>query len=591
MAPWGLSQETLRAELSEYQTELLQQMKEQAHDQKRTLQDELSSFKNMLLNDFVNQVLHPELKVLSGHLERVVQDEVALLQKSLGKKSKAARSVDDTAPGSARGSVRTMTRAETPNSGRGNKELAWSSASSGHHECFMARVFSGEPDAYEYSTLSNEDGEGKPEIERVHESHVEARRTKIKRQSMIAVVVAEDEDEGAPVNWQTTLQGNSFHTFVRLLVILNLICQGWETDNGAKHLSQKPVLFQNINLTFLFMFILELLLRIVVYGFTVFDQLDANLTMVDIIAIGLQIVNTYDPRIFGDYGINFLCLRVFRLSRALHSMHVTSDNSVGSVISELRMIVTTLVGSLRSLLWVAGFLVLLTYAFSTYIMKLLQHHLRLHPERAHSKELDHLLSMYGSMGESMLTLYQVLTGGLEWRHACEPLMKYLREDSVGIAIGFVVYTAFALFVLLNVITGLFLSGAEEAAREDKIRTYRDEMQQTFIAADGDGSGDVSWHELESQLQSARFKNILRSLGLHEAHVFDLFHILDDDKSGSVSSDEFVEGCVRLSGAVKAIDFAIFTMRFEEVSETMSMELSRCHDLLYDIRNRMNEDGL
>lgn len=76
------------------------------------------------------------------------------------------------------------------------------------------------------------------------------------------------------------------------------------------------------------------------------------------------------------------------------------------------------------------------------------------------------------------------------------------------------------------------------------------------------------------------------LGLHEDNVLDLFDILDEDKSGTINSHEFVDGCVRLTGNCKAIDFAVFRTHYEDAVRDTNREIIKCKDLLYQVVNAL-----
>lgn len=590
MAPWGLNQDALRtelrSELAELRTEITGKTAERVLMHEELLR-EFDHMKAMLLSDFASQVLRPELNTLSEHLESVVREEMAV--KHLG-----------VLPGGFKKQISPCSRSPRTSQGTANdgtldhvggaRELAFAPITEEglplDEDGFLLSSrdvmrFTGYDPDHPYAPLlamdDEEDGdEQQPSSRKTLGFHLKkiVQATKAAEESNIST-------------WEGFLQGHRFHTVVSALVVLNLISLGLETDNAARNFDKaKPQIYEVSEVGFLIIFIFELLFRFAVYRWDIFSQMDANLTMLDTAAICLQIINTFYPGLFGNYDVNFLALRVFRLSKALNTMHVTNENNIGSLLSEFRMILSTLVGSLRSLLWVGGFLFLTTYCFSNYIMKILSHHWKLNPDSIHDREMQEIRAFYGSMGASMLTLYQVLTDGIEWRYACQPLMDHLPENSAGIALGFVIYVAFALFVLLNVITGLFLSAAQESAEADKIRLYRDEMRRVFENTDSDGSGDISYFELESQLGSPQFQHCLEMLGLAEDNVLDLFEILDEDKSGSINSDEFVDGCVRLTGTTKAIDFAVFRTHYEDDVRETNREIARCKDLLYQVVNAL-----
>lgn len=59
---------------------------------------------------------------------------------------------------------------------------------------------------------------------------------------------------------------------------------------------------------------------------------------------------------------------------------------------------------------------------------------------------------YGSLDRTMLTLFQSVTGGLDWANAVHPLMEHV--NGIWTALIFTVYVAFAALAMQNVVTGV-----------------------------------------------------------------------------------------------------------------------------------------
>lgn len=597
MANKGVSQELLH----ELKTELTQQRLEQMQAVEKLLHDELEEIKKALLIDFTTLVVRPELTSFSERLRTVVREEVASSrrEKHISLADSLSRSASgDPAESSDTDRRRPSFNLSLPSSHRAGdtdiRERESSQTSAGARTLVVAGSQAGaatcrsDTNGPAYKKLSQDlapRANGQPK-QRASTKHLSFSLGSKRRNPTDQEMVADTEER---FSWQVFVQGGRFHFIVCSLIILYCAMLGMEADHSVKHFkTAKPRFFQLAELTFLITFIFEILLRFAVYGCELFSQLDANLTLLDIAAISLQITATLISHFSSQYEvpINFLFLRVFRLSRTLNMMHVTQDNGVANLFAEMRMLLTTLVGSMRSLVWVTCFVVLLTYILSIYIMKIVADHWKLNPEDAHAHEEDIIRSLYGTLFQSMLTLYQVLTSGLEWRGACQPLMSQIPHESLGVAFAFVVYVSFTLFVLLNTITGLFLNVAQDAALEDKKRIYQEEIRRTFEGADLDGSGDLTYEELDAQIHTAHFKHCLKMLDLHEDNAMDLFDILDDDRSGTVSHTEFVSGCIRLSGFAKAIDFAAFRVRYEEDYDQMEHLISLLHESLRKLHDQV-----
>ena len=77
------------------------------------------------------------------------------------------------------------------------------------------------------------------------------------------------------------------------------------------------------------------------------------------------------------------------------------------------------------------------------------------------------MDYFGSVPRAVLSLYQGMTGGVDWNDMSLPLERSL---SPIFALVFALYIAFAVLAMMNVVTGVFVESALGSAREE-----RDEM--------------------------------------------------------------------------------------------------------------------
>merc|ERR1719210_553365 len=81
-----------------------------------------------------------------------------------------------------------------------------------------------------------------------------------------------------------------------------------------------------------------------------------------------------------------------------------------------------------------------------------------------NKNLDTLADYFGSLFRTILTLYQAMTGGIDWDGLADPLMA-----EMGALMGFMfaTYIAFALLALMNIVTGVFVQTALQSAQAEE----------------------------------------------------------------------------------------------------------------------------
>merc|ERR1719217_1046594 len=71
--------------------------------------------------------------------------------------------------------------------------------------------------------------------------------------------------------------------------------------------------------------------------------------------------------------------------------------------------------------------------------------------------------------------------------------------------------------------------------------------------DQDESGTISLDELDRYFEDVRMKSYFQVLGIDPDDSERLFRLLDEDGSGEVGIDEFLDGCLRLKGDARSID--------------------------------------
>merc|ERR1719326_2539993 len=78
-------------------------------------------------------------------------------------------------------------------------------------------------------------------------------------------------------------------------------------------------------------------------------------------------------------------------------------------------------------------------------------------EQEDGQDSIELTRYYGSLARSMLTLFEAISGGVDWDELVVPLID---DISPFCAVLFVMYIAFCTLAMLNVVTGVFVDWDE-----------------------------------------------------------------------------------------------------------------------------------
>eukprot|EP00927_Polykrikos_kofoidii_P005603 TRINITY_DN12221_c0_g1_i1.p1 TRINITY_DN12221_c0_g1~~TRINITY_DN12221_c0_g1_i1.p1 ORF type:complete len:760 (+),score=126.69 TRINITY_DN12221_c0_g1_i1:42-2321(+) len=402
---------------------------------------------------------------------------------------------------------------------------------------------------------------------------------------------------------EDVLGSTRFEVVVFILILANSAVIGASTDYMARNVDKSmPLVYIVLDLFFLVMFALEIAVRIVVFrsefcfmtgwAWNVFDL------FVVVIDIGEWCAwrswRKFDNRIDIESALpSMLILRLTRMLRMLRLLRAARFLFSLSIAQDLRTLIDSLRGCLGAFVWTCALIFTVIYIAAIYLTQLGWNYRRNHRNQGHeagdeiSAELE---KWYGSLGRSVLSLFQALSGGVDWNDIVAPLIEI---DPV-LGFFFALYMAFAVLAVLNVVTGTFVDTALERAQSSKeIRTVSS-ARELFEKLDLDQKGSISVGEFQSQLTAPIMCEYLREIDVDPSEAPFLFEILDINNSGCIDCDEFLSGCVRLKGPAKALDLLAFTretrvmfMRMVSERKLIEAHLSRIDSALGALNEKVS----
>merc|ERR1719161_2935788 len=169
---------------------------------------------------------------------------------------------------------------------------------------------------------------------------------------------------------------------------------------------------------------------------------------------------------------------------------------------------------------------------------------------------EDLFEWFGRFSNSMLTMFEITLAPGAWSKIGRRLIY---EVNPLYALFFIPYGWVVSFALVRVISAIFLkqtlavasSDPETALHERQKKRAKEviQLQKIFACADRDRGGTVTAEELLSIMEDRRIASMLAHLELDVHEVKHLFELLDDG-DGSVSSEEFISGVLRMRGVAK-----------------------------------------
>jgi len=349
-----------------------------------------------------------------------------------------------------------------------------------------------------------------------------------------------------------------FDYVVSSVILANAVLIGVQTDIAAKahhDAAQSPAL-RTIDIIFCLIFTFELAFRLSVYNIRFFYSSAWKWNCFDFLVVAIQLIEEATALAVPDSdsgatGLDFSFMRILRILRLVRIVRLVR---IMRVIGELRMLVASISNSLRSLMWTIVLLFLCIYIVGVYFTAMIADH--------PSNELDEVSEMWGGLFIAMLTLFSCITGGMDWQDAVNPIMEHI---SPLLALPFVLFICFAVLAMMNVITGVFVESALASAKEDQdvfmVNNVRDMLKQ-------EGDQPMTWEMFSQHLEKPQMLEYFRNIDVDISEARGLFMLLDMNDSGTLDTEEFLNGCIRLRGVAKSLDLALLTRQVKHMYEKM-----------------------
>lgn len=288
----------------------------------------------------------------------------------------------------------------------------------------------------------------------------------------------------------------------------------------------------------------------------------------------------YDRTSFQAFLGKFSMLRIVRLLRVIR---FTRAIRVCRFFKELRVMVYSLAGAMKSLAWAIVLMLIILLIFGVFFTDGVTSFAltaKKEPLRALPADAEEMARYFGSIPHTTVSLYMAMSGGVDWGEIYETLSPLPFEYKF----TFLIFITFSVMALLNIVTAVFVESAMQRSQTDRELIVQmeqetklqfvDTMQRVFEELDQNGSGTLTLDEFEMQIQDENILSYLSSLDLEIDQVRTLLTLLDRDQNGEVDIEEFITGCLRLKGGAKSLDMAILQYQIEWMMHNVE-DMKKC----------------
>jgi len=377
-----------------------------------------------------------------------------------------------------------------------------------------------------------------------------------------------------------------------VLIVLSTVLIGVETQvlsslsAGETASDSLLAALSSTNYLLTFLFTAEIALRLYVHGLHFFVEerlwncFDLTILLLALFEVALEAALEFSGK-KRNLGTAKL-LRLVRLTRLLRLVRTFRQ------LKPLRTLVQSIIFAGRSVFWALLLLVMIAYAFGVILTQAVTEY----TEGGTRIQNDDLVAYFGDLYRSMLSLWMAVSGGMDWIALTDSL------DTTGSSVWAVlilVYIVFVHFFILNVVTGVFCQNAFEGAQQDldlsieaqlrEKQTYVDRLRMLFREMREDSTIDTSSGltaaELHFQLSKPKVQSWFNTLDIDAKQTWKLYKILDQDNSGLVSLEDFVDGCLRLRGQATRVDVESLKWEIRDANLRSEETAERLAELIID----------
>jgi hypothetical protein len=361
-----------------------------------------------------------------------------------------------------------------------------------------------------------------------------------------------------------------------MVIVANACTIGYQADwdmrhHGGQSASEDIPIWIWINRAFATVFLLEIVLRIADEGLTFFHCGNRGFgwNVFDSFIVASSIAEEVASLVSATRRTRMSSVRVVRVLRLVRALKIIR---ILRFFRELRIMVSGIMNCGKSLLWASLLITIMTYTFAVVFLQASFAYLDDPENESLNGSITDVDCRYENGAEcsirenfhsllgGMYTLFKAMSGGSSWGDVSD----VLTEISPLVTFVFCVYIMLAVFVVLNVITAIFVDAAQRVSDDETTRIL-DNIQrksvwirnakELFKTLDTRNDGELQLSDIERLFTDERAQSCLQEFGIDLSHESTqvLFNLFDSSGTGVVSEDHFARTLYRLQGGARSLD--------------------------------------
>lgn len=280
--------------------------------------------------------------------------------------------------------------------------------------------------------------------------------------------------------------------------------------------------------------------------------------------------------VFDSFSLNVSFMRVLRLMKMCKLLRMIR---LMKAFRELRLILDSIMGSLKSMLWAIVLVLTVSFMFGIAFVQAALAFLQ--RDLGSDATQERLRTHWGSVLTAMFSLFMATSGGDDWKD----MSLSMADVGDGFFILFLIYIGFYGCVLTNTLTSLFVEASLASAERDGEQLIQTELERKdqyvqllrkwYSNIDEDGSGNLEFQEFKSHLTDPEMVEFTTAMDIDLTDAKHFFDVLSDYGKRQVDLETFVIGCTKLKGLAKSMDLMDLLNEHRQASKALHTFIADC----------------
>eukprot|EP00927_Polykrikos_kofoidii_P016307 TRINITY_DN17352_c0_g1_i1.p1 TRINITY_DN17352_c0_g1~~TRINITY_DN17352_c0_g1_i1.p1 ORF type:complete len:617 (+),score=81.88 TRINITY_DN17352_c0_g1_i1:96-1946(+) len=363
-----------------------------------------------------------------------------------------------------------------------------------------------------------------------------------------------------------------FNTVVGALIVANLVLMALQAQDMAQKQAGRSetiplYVHQSLDQVFLLLYTFEIFLRLLASKSSFFSR---RSQVFDLAIVGFAWIEEFALGMGGTQLPSASVLRILRVLRLTRAVRVMVK------FPELHNMVKGFASAVAAMFWGFVMILLLLVVFAILTVELLSGK----SELFGFEDGTWCNEAFQSVWLITLMFFQNLVAGDSWGQCALPVIRKMPATFLIFSVALVCVQLGFTNLILSTIVETATSNRQEDAKMQAIKKRKqglealDRLSEIGSNLDADRGGEITLEEFLIGYDTQEgIRDLLQKLDLERKDIVQLFFLMDQDSSGTISQDEFIECLRKAESQDMRVQMLALKLQVSDIARTVEERMS------------------